>query len=69
LAALPTLGRSIMLGAISGAVTMKMISSTSMTSMNGTMLISLMVRRTHRPAGMNRTEQAWADTSTWLSAA
>src|SRR4051812_46445031 len=45
LAALPTLGRSIMLGAISGAVTMKMISSTSMTSMNGTMLISLIVRR------------------------
>ena len=34
-----------MLGAISGAVTMKMISSTSITSMKGTMLISLMVRR------------------------
>ena len=30
---------------ISGAVTMKMISSTSITSMNGTMLISLIVRR------------------------
>ena len=29
---------------MSGAVTMKMISSTSMTSMNGTMLISLIVR-------------------------
>src|SRR6185369_8551897 len=43
--ALATLGRSIMLGAISGAVTMKMINSTSITSMNGTMLISLMVRR------------------------
>src|SRR6476469_2992679 len=44
-AAVPTLGRSIRLGVISGAVTMKMISSTSMTSMNGTMLISLIVRR------------------------
>jgi hypothetical protein len=42
---LPTLGRSIMLGAMSGAVAMKMISSTSITSMKGTMLISLMVRR------------------------
>src|SRR5206468_2129472 len=43
--ALPTLGRSIMLGVISGAVTMKMISRTSITSMNGTMLISFIVRR------------------------
>jgi hypothetical protein len=30
---------------MSGAVTMKMIKSTSITSMKGTMLISLMVRR------------------------
>src|SRR5665647_2238922 len=44
-AALPTLGKLIMLGEIKGAVTMKMISSTSITSMKGTMLISLMVRR------------------------
>src|SRR3954462_6127555 len=44
-AALPTLGRSIRLGVISGAVTMKLISSTSITSMNGTMLISFIVRR------------------------
>ena len=43
--ALPTLGRSTTPVVISGAVTMKMISSTSMTSMNGTMLISLIVRR------------------------
>jgi hypothetical protein len=34
-----------MLGVIMGAVTMKMISSTSITSMKGTMLISEMVRR------------------------
>src|ERR1035437_487853 len=34
-----------MLGVMRGAVTMKMISSTSITSMKGTMLISLMVRR------------------------
>ena len=43
--ALPTLGRSTVPVVMSGAVTMKMISSTSITSMNGTMLISLMVRR------------------------
>ena len=34
-----------MLGVIMGAVTMKMISSTSITSMKGTILISEMVRR------------------------
>jgi hypothetical protein len=34
-----------MLGVIMGAVTMKIISSTNITSMKGTMLISLMVRR------------------------
>jgi hypothetical protein len=45
LALLPTLGRSTTPVVISGAVTMKMISSTSMTSMNGTMLISFIVRR------------------------
>ena len=45
LAALPTLGRSTTLGVIMGAVTMKMMSSTSITSMKGTMLISEMVRR------------------------
>ena len=44
-AALPTFGRAIMLGVMSGAVTMKIISSTSITSMKGTILISLMVRR------------------------
>ena len=43
--ALPTLGRSTTPVVISGAVTMKMISSTSITSMNGTMLISLIERR------------------------
>jgi hypothetical protein len=43
--ALPTLGRSTTPAVMSGAVTMKMINSTSMTSMNGTMLISLIVRR------------------------
>ncbi|MNT84299.1 hypothetical protein D3C72_2242950 [compost metagenome] len=42
---LPTLGTSITPGVNMGAVTMKMMSSTSITSMNGTMLISLMVRR------------------------
>jgi hypothetical protein len=45
LAALPTLGKSITLGVIMGAVTMKMMSNTNITSMKGTMLISLMVRR------------------------
>ena len=43
--ALPTVGMSITLGAIKGAVTMKMMSSTSITSIKGTMLMSLMVRR------------------------
>ena len=42
---LPTDGRSTRPVVISGALTMKMISSTSITSMNGTMLISLIVRR------------------------
>ena len=36
---------------ISGAVTMKMISSTSITSMNGTMLISFIERRRRVPSG------------------
>ena len=45
LAALPMLGKSIMLGLIKGAVTMKIIKSTSITSMNGTILGSLIVRR------------------------
>jgi hypothetical protein len=48
LAALPTLGTSITLVEIKGAVTMKMIKSTSMTSMKGTMLISFMVRLLER---------------------
>jgi hypothetical protein len=39
------LGKSMTLGEINGAVTMKMINKTSITSMKGTMLISLMVRR------------------------
>jgi hypothetical protein len=60
---LPTLGRSITLG-VSGAVTMKMISSTSITSMKGTMLISLMVRRP-RPrdamAGMAGSRVQWPE--------
>ncbi len=43
--ALPIDGRSTTPVVISGALTMKMISSTSMTSMNGTMLISLIERR------------------------
>jgi hypothetical protein len=47
-ARLPTVGTSIMPVVISGAVTMKMISSTSITSMNGTMLISFIVRRRRR---------------------
>ena len=42
------LGTSIMPGVRSGAVTMKMISKTSMTSMNGTILMSLIVRRLGR---------------------
>mmetsp|Transcript_53114 Transcript_53114/g.124167 ORF Transcript_53114/g.124167 Transcript_53114/m.124167 type:complete len:360 (-) Transcript_53114:2717-3796(-) len=42
---LPTLGRSTRPVVISGALTMKMMSSTSITSMNGTMLISFIVRR------------------------
>jgi hypothetical protein len=42
---LPTLGKSTTLGEIMGAVTMKMMSNTNITSMKGTMLISLMVRR------------------------
>jgi hypothetical protein len=36
---------SITLGAIKGAVTIKMMSSTSITSMKGTILMSLMLRR------------------------
>src|ERR1700761_8972301 len=43
--ALPIEGRSTTPVVISGALTMKMISSTSMTAMNGTMLISLLERR------------------------
>src|SRR5574337_655774 len=42
---LPTEGRFTELGVSMGAVTMKMMSSTSITSMNGTMLISFMERR------------------------
>jgi hypothetical protein len=38
-------GQVDLAGEIRGAVTMKMMSKTNMTSMNGTMLISLMVRR------------------------
>src|SRR5690606_22180229 len=42
---LPTEGTFTELGVSIGAVTMKMMSSTSITSMNGTMLISFMERR------------------------
>ena len=45
---MPTLGTSIRLGDNRGAVTMKMMSSTNMTSMNGTMLMSLIVRLERR---------------------
>ena len=48
-AALPTLGSSTRPVVISGAVTMKMISNTSITSMNGTMFISAIARRPLRP--------------------
>src|SRR3984885_3210872 len=44
-AALPTVGRLMMDGETSGAVTMKMTSSTSITSMYGTTLMSDMARR------------------------
>src|SRR5262249_46195292 len=46
---LPTEGRSTSPVVMSGALTMKMMSSTSITSMNGTMLISLIVRRRPLP--------------------
>ncbi len=51
---LPTLGRSTTPVVISGAVTMKMISSTSITSMNGTMLISFIERRRREPRWRRR---------------
>jgi hypothetical protein len=38
------LGKSITLGEINGAVTIKIINKTNITSMNGTMFISLIVR-------------------------
>src|ERR1700709_1661131 len=44
-AALPTVGKLMMEGETSGAVTMKMTSSTSITSMYGTTLMSDMARR------------------------
>src|SRR3989344_1194087 len=47
--ALPMLGRSTTPDGSRGALTMKMISSTSITSMKGTMLISLRVRRRRPP--------------------
>src|SRR5262245_38185818 len=50
--ALPTVGRSITEGVMSGAVTMKMTSSTSITSMYGTTLISCIGPRLRRSAGM-----------------
>ena len=45
---LPTDGNSISPGLTSGAVTMKITSSTSITSMYGTTLISFMSRRVPR---------------------
>src|SRR3954469_5268967 len=50
--ALPTVGRSITEGVMSGAVTMKMTSSTSITSMYGTTLISCIGPRLRRRAAM-----------------
>src|SRR4051794_2933668 len=50
--ALPTVGRSITEGVMSGAVTMKMTSSTSITSMYGTTLISCIGPRLRRSAAM-----------------
>src|SRR2546426_3180197 len=50
--ALSTVGRSMMAGVTSGAVTMKITSSTSMTSTYGTMLMSCIGPRLRRRAGM-----------------
>src|SRR6185312_17285777 len=51
--AVPTDGSSIWPGVIIGAVTMKITSSTSMTSMYGTTLMSLFIRRLRlRPLGV-----------------
>src|SRR5262245_50553477 len=50
--ALSTVGRSITPGVTSGAVTMKITSSTSITSTYGTMLISCIVPRLRWTAGM-----------------
>src|SRR5260221_6043381 len=50
--ALSTVGRSMTAGVTRGAVTMKITSSTSMTSTYGTMLISLIVPRRRRTAGI-----------------
>src|SRR5579863_5708501 len=53
-AAPPTVGRLTMEGATSGAVTMKMTSSTSMTSMYGTTLMSAIARRERPPRMLER---------------
>src|SRR4029453_13638538 len=50
--ALPTVGRSITDGVMRGAVTMKITSSTSITSMYGTTLISCIGLRLRRNPGM-----------------
>src|SRR5437868_8558554 len=53
-AALPTVGRLMIDGATSGAVTMKITSSTSITSMYGTTLMSAIARRERPPRMLDR---------------
>src|SRR5690349_3704620 len=60
-AAPPTVGRFTIDGATSGAVTMKITSSTSITSMYGTTLMSAMARRERLPRMLERTEPAIVD--------
>src|SRR5215475_1706691 len=60
-AAPPTVGRFTIDGATSGAVTMKITSSTSITSMYGTTLMSAIARRERLPRMLERTEPAIVD--------
>src|ERR1700761_6913003 len=59
-AALPTVGKLMIDGDTSGAVTMKMTSSTSITSMYGTTLMSAIARR-ELPRMLERVGPAIAD--------
>src|SRR4051794_1127652 len=60
-AAPPTVGRLTMDGATSGAVTMKMTSSTSITSIYGTTLMSDIARRERPPRMLEEREPAIVD--------